>query len=662
MKNRLLLWLLLLGAGLSPMIVRAQVVVEKSTEIVTISDKQYYMHHVKNGETLYSIARVYEVTEDEIRKLNPEIEELGLQAEMVIGIPVVKKEEPQATPQVTVVRKEQEPKPVGDTINPVLADLPISPDDEICDGYVIHTVKEAEKTKRLLRRWNVTEEEFRQMNPSVGTRVFVGQKVLIPVKNLTKQGSETVVNPLNDTIPEGSAADTTKQQLDSVVDGNKGEFVLPEEKPEVCYASPENADRQYHVALLVPLYLNEIEKLDLSKAKIEKTKSTRAMKFLQFYEGFMMAADSLTRYHGLRLDLTVIDVSENVAGAEAAVSQLQNEEVDLIIGPFFSKSFAVVQEFAKSKDILVVNPMSERESIIVDAPNVVKLKPSAKSMVDNLVRLLNTQYPKAKVTFITENNPRDSVMVEMLEQALQDAVPPEVVLTNAEMVELITKESRRRKMGKRVLSTLEVEGQIFSTKALSENPDGISYFDNPFQRIKFAEIESFKKELSAGRDNVLVAYGKDLVFATKILNTVNKSTKKYPITLIGLPDWEEFENLLVLNLLNMNAVYFNPHFVDYNDSIALQFVDGFRSKYQSEPMDYAFEGFDVGWYFLNALMQFGPHAAECLPYYHPALLSSRYYFNKDRYEDGLENRYWNIYQFDNSLIELKPIRIWPEEE
>ena len=96
-KKLIILWMLL-GALMFPMAIRAQVVVEKSTEIVTISNKQYYMHHVKSGETLYSIARVYEISQEEILRLNPEINELGLQADMVIGIPVA----------------SQQPEPVGD--------------------------------------------------------------------------------------------------------------------------------------------------------------------------------------------------------------------------------------------------------------------------------------------------------------------------------------------------------------------------------------------------------------------------------------------------------------------------------------------------------------------------------------------------------------------
>ena len=311
-----------------------------------------------------------------------------------------------------------------------------------------------------------------------------------------------------------------------------------------------------------------------------------------------MAADSLTNHYGLNLNLTVLDVTENTSGAETAVEKLKDKDVDLIIGPFFSKSFAVVQDYASKKGIMVVNPLSERESVVVDAANVLKLKPSMSSMVTQLADLIRIKYPKSKVTLITPSKVKDSLMVESLENALSKVVQPEVQLSNAEMLELIAKESRRRKMGKRVLSNLEVEGQIFSTKTLEAHPDDMTFFENHFQHISYSdnELKNFREGLSSARDNVLVAYGDDLVFATKVLNTINKSARKYPITLIGLPNWSEFENLLVQNLLNMNAIYFDDHFVNYNDSTVIDFVYSFRKKYDSEPEKYAFEGFDVGWY------------------------------------------------------------------
>ncbi|MCR4847598.1 MAG: LysM peptidoglycan-binding domain-containing protein [Bacteroidales bacterium] len=642
MSKKLIIIGVLLGLLLVvPAVVRAQVVVEKSTEIVTISNKQYYMHHVKQGETLYSIARVYEISQEEILRLNPEINDLGLQADMVIGIPVVS--------------QQQEEQPVVPPV--VTPEVTLEDGDEYGDGYIIHTVKESERTRRLIRRYDVDSDEFHRLNPTVGSRVFVGQKVLIPCKGATsQQHTEPVIEPDTVTIqPVVPVGDTVVEEILT------GPYVLPKERPDWCYASHENKNRDYRVALLVPLYLNDIDKLETSKDKAEKTKNTRAMKFLQYYEGFMMAVDSLTKNYGLRLDLTVIDVHENTATAHDAVSQLEHRPVDIIIGPFFSKSFAVVQDYASRNDIMIVNPLSERESIILNAPNVVKLKSSPMAMAEELSDLIKVRYPKAKVTLVSDGELADTAMVRDLERVLDTTVKTDVMMSNAEMLELIAQESLRRKMGKRMLSTLEVEGQIFSTKALSEHPDGEIYFENHFQHLSYEETETFKKELSSARENVLVAYGKDIVFSTKILNSINKSAQKFPITLIGLPSWKKFDNLLVPNLLNMNAIYFDDHFVDYNDSVVLKFVDDFRLKYESEPMDYAFEGFDVGWYFLSALMEFGPRPMECLPYYHIPLLHTRYYFNKRRYEDGLENRYWNIYQYDSQSVELKPIRIYEED-
>ena len=45
--------------------------VEKSPVIVFINGKKYYVHTVKSGDTLYSIAKAYEVNEAVIRDNNP---------------------------------------------------------------------------------------------------------------------------------------------------------------------------------------------------------------------------------------------------------------------------------------------------------------------------------------------------------------------------------------------------------------------------------------------------------------------------------------------------------------------------------------------------------------------------------------------------------------
>ena len=144
--------------------------------------------------------------------------------------------------------------------------------------------------------------------------------------------------------------------------------------------------KKYKVAFMVPLYLNEMGKLDVGKEDAPKAQKARSLSFLQYYEGFMMAVRDLEK-EGLKLDLKVFDVTDNVSTAERALAEIEGQEYDLIVGPFFGKSFAVIEDYAKSMGITMVNPLSNRESVIVDSPNVVKVKPGNVGLIMSLTAL-----------------------------------------------------------------------------------------------------------------------------------------------------------------------------------------------------------------------------------------------------------------------------------
>ena len=96
-------------------------------------------------------------------------------------------------------------------------------------------------------------------------------------------------------------------------------------------------------------------------------------------------------------------------------------------------------------------------------------------------------------------------------------------------------------------------------------------------------------------------------------------------------------------------------FVDYSDDAVSRFVVKFRKKYGCEPLDYAFEGFDVAWYFLNALMRYGSDMKDCLPSCNMPLMRSNYRFANLKADHGLENQSWRMYQYDSQSIELELI-------
>jgi ABC-type branched-chain amino acid transport systems, periplasmic component len=623
-------------------------------------------HIVLKGETLYSISRQYGISVDDIVGLNPGVEN-GLREGQSLILPSSKAEKQENLPDsIYVVKNGENIYSVAKKFRMDIAALKQSnsglreklrvgqkikiPSIENDDPYLVHLVEKSQKTTSLLNKWSVSETEFRNLNPAVGVRVFAGQNVLIPLTP-KKQNATHVKHPaIEKPIEPAGIEDTVVGEQEIQLQDTESTFLE-------CFGSKENADKFYNVVLLIPLYLEEVEDISINPDLVETVRKSRPFSFLQYYEGFMLAVDSLTKCNGLKLVLSVYDVDENVSKARKAIDGMRNQRVDLIIGPFFSKAFDEVEQYAKERDIPVVNPFSTRESIIAQNANVIKIKPGAASQTELVGNLIKNYFPDSKVSLFTINSAVARKVSENLYHVLKNAAAPEVKISNATFVEFIKSESRRKKMGKKILSSVEVENRMFSTELLKSRLNDSTLFQNPVFRYSYTadSLRHFKKELSSLRNNVVVAYGNNVVFATEMLNNLNKSVGHFPITLIGLPKWAEFEKLFVDNLLKMNAIYFDDYFVNYHDLNIKQFILSFRKAYDVEPHQYAFEGFDVAWYFLNALQQFGTDFMQCLPSYHIPLLHTQFYFKQNNNSLGLENQFWNVYQYDNRLIELAPL-------
>ena len=518
------------------------------------------------------------------------------------------------------------------------------------NDYIVHRCELNERVTSLLKRWKVDEAEFRKKNVSVGSHVFENQVVLIPIQPIT---DFYWIQDQDEEFADEEEQTDVHVNLEMDFEEEIGEV-------PVCEASPQNATKRYKVALMVPLYLHDIGSVEVSKEKAAKAQKSRSMSFLQFYEGFMIAAETLEK-QGLKLDLTVIDVTDNVSTAENALNQIQGMDLDLIVGPFFGKSFSIIEEYAKTNGIVVVNPLSTRESVIENNPNVVKVKPGDIGMILSISGLVKNTYSNANVFIVSREKATDTVFLNQLEHHLNLAVNEEVTVSGDEFLNFARNESERLEMGSRLVPTLDVEGQVYSTDDFQNGSMDEVVMSNSVKRYSYSEMGKLKSQLSGVRTKLVIAYGDDNVFATQVLNSLTMSADRFPITLVCAPDWQKHEKLLVENLLKMNAIYVSDFFVDYQDDDAKRFVRRFRSKYVSEPQNYAFEGYDVGYYFLNALMQYGSDdLVGCLHCYEASLLHTHYRFYYKNYlkagdEYGKENLYWSLYQYDKDNIELVPI-------
>ena len=157
----------------------------------------------------------------------------------------------------------------------------------------------------------------------------------------------------------------------------------------ILLASAEvRAQETYRVALMVPLYLEQVDEAFYEAEPSNKMLLTKPFSFLHFYEGFMIAADSVVSSRNMHLELKVYDVDNDVRKAQTAIDDPWLNTADMIVGPFYLKAFNVVKNFAAEKGIPIVNPITQRSEIVDYYPNVIKVRPSLEAQMKPLDSLI----------------------------------------------------------------------------------------------------------------------------------------------------------------------------------------------------------------------------------------------------------------------------------
>lgn len=403
------------------------------------------------------------------------------------------------------------------------------------------------------------------------------------------------------------------------------------------------------VALMVPLYLEQIDEAFIGSEPSNGMLKTKPFSFLHFYEGFMIAADSVANTRGMFIDMKVYDVDNDVKKADTAIIDPWLAAADMIVGPFYLKPFEVVKRFASENGIPIVNPITPRSNIVDNHPNVIKVKPSMDAQMTFLDSIVRKYYHANNVFIIREKADKDAAMIAKINEIVKRNIDSCSYIPNSHIVKVIKNNFKRWKLLKVdfEVSDYLTDNIRLDINILKNNIDDSTAFRNQVININYERdsLKFVKNYASSMRNNLFIVYGTGKVFANEIVNKVTKLTENYPLTVIMLPEWGRFEGLFNDNLMKMRAIYFEDYFIDYQDVKVESFICKFRNRYNTEPAEYAFDGFDIGWYFLNAYHLFGEEMTENLSDYDVPLLHTKFHFQKNGVNSGFENTFWNIYQF-----------------
>ncbi len=578
------------------------------------STKSYNLHRVAKQQTLYGLSKEYNVTVDEIRQANGGLPD-GLKEGMVIKIPVRSFQKDQtSTPEKQIepmLAKSFEYQARGkEKIFPLAVRYQVSIDsifalnpgisetlakDQIIfiplvkntKGYITHTLRYDLTINKLAKNYNLSVDEIKAVNPYISKDLKSGQMVRIPVMIMDTE------NELSDKLLPSIAEVDENEETDMVA-------------PVEVKCEKDHRDEIFKIALMIPFYFDHADSLTENNLMPEGTpmapKNSKSFTFIQFYEGFLMAVDSLRRV-GLNCELYVFNVEDDIFEVKKILNNPDLKFMDLIVGPVFAKTFSIVAAFAKQHEINIVNPFSVRNEITFDNPFVFKLKSSLGQQYETLANFLNYRYSTAEIYLVRQNQYRDENEISQLKMVLDDRL---------------------------IKNSLE-----------------------PYCEINYGNdsLASFLQRASSMKPSVIIIYSENKAFILDMLRKLNEIRDKFQITVVGLPNWKKMEDIEIEYLINLQTHLLVTDFINYNSLEVKRFVGNFRQKYDTEPMTYAFDGYDAASFFLNALMKYGRDFGECVENFAFDGLQSGYSFEKTG-NNGFTNKMWKVlkvsdYQFIN---------------
>lgn len=481
--------------------------VEVSDQKVKKDGKVYYSHVVQERQTLYSISKAYNVTQEEILEANPGLRDSGLKKNSIIMIPVqsalpVKEEEsPQQEPTPQQVEQVQNVR-----------------ESAQASVQKIHVVRWYETLKDIADKYNVSESAIIAANNLKDGKVKNRQKLIIP--------TEEYAEILAPEIPEEEEED---MDLETAFDDSH----LQEE------VAPEYTSKSHiRATVLLPL---------------KATGSTSSRSNMDFYSGVLLAAREIGE-SGIDLDMSVYDIANGTYGA----TKNELEASDIIIGPVAAAD--ITRIYTVTQDIkALISP----------------LDPKAEQLCGTYSTLIHA--PASRM----------SQYEDLAQWIKEDLVPGDRVIVISE------KEARKGDEGKILRAAID-SAQI-------------EYIPLAYSILEGRKIQEplEAKMTSEGTNRVIIASESEAFVNDAVRNLNLTIHNKFDVVLYAPAKIRTFETIEIENFHNTNLHASLTYYIDYNDAEVKQFVKKYRALFNTEPTQFAFQGYDVAKYFIGLCAKYG---------------------------------------------------------
>lgn len=562
--------------------------ITKSNEQEVIAGKIFYIHTVKTGETLYSISKAYNVKADVILECS-------------------------AKKDISLAIGEE---------------LRIPKDVDNDNRYFFHTMKQGETLYSVFKKTGVKVESILEHNANLKdiNDIAVGTYIRIPKDSITiKEYSKKrirdkyIVRKSIDSlrkitiIPVDTKPDVTKEEL-AAFKKKKLEIAFEDGNIDTPKRDSIFRDsiisRNIDIALFLPFYLdlndtiNKITEIDTDKdSNIKPKRHTiykKSKNFIKFYQGFILACDSL-KNKGFNITINTFDTAKNRDSVKNIIDSIDFRDYDFIVGPPYAATFDIAANKAFETRTPIISPLSDKSETTKNNPYVFQLNTSEETVVEKTADYIYKNYSKSNIVVVYPKNYQLSAEAKMVTR---------------------------------------LEDSLFSKADYSMSTE-IMYTKISFDRYNYYGVKSVLKK---GVENIVVVPSKDKTDVYNIIPTLNALTDNYNISLIALPAWQRFNSLDPSTFYKLNTRMLSCYYIDYNNEAVESFVKQFRKKYYSEPSNFSFRAYDLATYFISSAA-YGSIKDVVLSNKQNNQLQSCFKFEEDSNNLGKENKGLHILHY-----------------
>ena len=361
----------------------------------------------------------------------------------------------------------------------------------------LHQVNKGETIYSISKQYNITEEELLLANPDINK------------KGKLKKGTYL-------TIPQSTPSESTP----------------PTETTE------KKAITNIKIGVLLPF----------------EEKTDRAKKMIEFYQGFLMAADSVKKED---ISLEIYAYSSGTTEAEL-MNVLMNPEMatlNILFGPVDEQQLPATINFCKLNNIRLVLPFTNSQSP-TENQHVYIANPNYAIGTAEAATLVSRAYANKNYIVLKTNN--ENSKGQLFTQTLTDKLS---------------------KQGNTV-RVLNIDGDDFSYEsAMNQFKDNVIVPDNP-------GIKAL---------NILISK----------LDTFRQNHTNYNISLLGYPEWQTYTNTLLNSFFAYDTYIYSSYYYNALSPSTKKFEQTFTRNFNKAMAinypRYAMMGFDIAYFFIHEI-------------------------------------------------------------